>query len=250
MMEKTPRELAGCLISQKGCPENMAQPRLPLATQNQELVGCGDWGRMRSTDGSAVFRADGWVTKIPMGELRLEPVGWATQNKTMIDAHGGDISPKTMVIIADNGSGPAPFIIQKEIDGVPICDTPLIQLATKPQLWTELRAIIQKSREVLDQTHCTDLSGLRWNNRLISRLSMLIPIFSDNIMVDKDNHVWLTDNTPDSSHKVRDKMMPFYRIRLEAAEMVCGAMEKTAMIISDFERNWSRVRVRRNYQAR
>lgn len=174
----------------------------PLARQDYEVVGSGDWGHDGSSGGSVVLRwGDEHVVKVPLGACVKETFSWAQEKKEMMGAFQA-VSPPSMVIVAraDNDE-PKPVTIQEKINGRPVCETPLSDLFNIETL-TGMKRILRKVEGVYLSEGAFDLCGQHFTHKTWLRIFAFLLFFSDNIMVDDTGRVILVDNTP--SRKKRD----------------------------------------------
>jgi hypothetical protein len=132
----TPREILNHLdlVQDKQSPDvnliNETTGNLPIVNTNElRVVGYGDWGHQRSSEGSVIVSGADYVFKIPLGE-RLSnqpPLEAAHEIVTKARKFKG-VSPATDFFIAqpDGSNKPAKIVIfQAKNDGKPACDTPI-----------------------------------------------------------------------------------------------------------------------------
>lgn len=221
MRETTIRSLVSEHIVPKLSNKNELPIGIPVLRDGFNVLGCGDWDHSRTSEGSVVFGDNNIVVKVPYGNSYNESYEWARQQKLMVDAHISKTTPKTLVIIADNGNGPVPIILQKEVDGVNVCDVSIKRLLLEPKIWNGLADILTKSNEVLLKYHIVDLCGLHCKNKFIYRLAYILPVISDNIMVDNKSNVWFTDNTPNICHTVDNNKIKLQSLRIKISIATC-----------------------------
>lgn len=232
LLEKTPRELVQRLIEQKGNldGQSTSQPSF-IREQKWDVSGSGDWSMTRSSLGSRVFTSRDLAVKIPQGTTNRNALEWAKHEKALVGAYG-DVSPETMIIIANNGVDAVPVIIQKKVEGRPICDLPLMRLITRPKIWKDTEKILDRTEDVLKEFNCMDLNGLKWRNPNMSKLTGMFPFLTDNIMIDNKDNAWLTDNTPDVSHEIHGiNKKRLQLVRLQVSKVFCRGMEIVATVI-------------------
>lgn len=186
---------------------------MPVVKDDWNVVGCGDWGRGRSGGGSVVLGNGENVIKMHLGEIMgRRPLIWAAQ-KDKISKMFADVSPPTLVMVVDGSDGPKPAIVQKQIIGNPIYKASLKEIWA-PEVTGDLAKIVKLMRLALKEDIFPDISGLRLKSghRIIDKLLVLCPIFSDNIMVDRNNRIWLVDNVPEIRQKnIKDVSFLFKR---------------------------------------
>ena len=207
-------------------------PISDMAKTSLELTGSGDWGLLNSEEGSIVLAGNSgmprnkFVLKFPLGRLKkLTPPLENGKQKLKKVKSFRDISPPTECFIAridDPSLHPKVIIFQKKVDGIPICDAPINRLLKRnpsKQLIVIANQIIQE----FSKKNLLDLIGLRLEfknriDRFLVRLIYGIPWFSDNIMIDNNDNVYLTDNTPeDNNHSSPNpvkKQINIARLRL------------------------------------
>jgi len=187
---------------------------------DSHIVGTGDWAGGRSKEGSAVMELGDWVVKLPLGDTERDSHVWAVGWNHMISKLAS-VSVPTFVVEAEvDGWGSKPVVVQKRVDGQPLCNTPWSQIL-QTQTLEDVKHIIVAAREVYRDTNTVDVWGQKFGNKWVSRAASFIPFLSDNIMVDKEGRAYLVDNTPDpEQHKIESSK------RAVMTEVRLGVMEK------------------------
>lgn len=214
------------LLDQNGLVINKPKPdealvsstidNLPVVNHNGlKLIGCGDWTKGRSSDGSVILAGKGYVLKVPLGEQTYDTTPLDRARKLAdIACNFKGVAPLTGFFIArvDGQDKPAKVVIyQKENLGKPACDTPLSKLLS-PEITRQFCTIIDRMIEVLQKDNLYDAAGIHLDNsnvikRFIIRFICGIPWISDNIMVDENNNVELVDNVPDlETHEITNSV--------------------------------------------
>jgi len=171
-------------------------PIKPDLKTEAKIIGSGDWAASISSDHSVAVACGGFAVKMPMGELKRDPLVLATERLEVSQLYR-DISPPTLVIVAADGEGrPKPVIIQRLIVGTPACETPLRKLL-KIDTLVEIKRVFSKAYGVFEETGLCDFAGQRFSNKTAARFLALHPFMSDNIIISEDGRVSLVDNIPD-----------------------------------------------------
>lgn len=201
---------------------------LPIERKKKwEVVGHGDWGRGRSEFGSVVLGDGDNVVKMHLGRINKnrEVMDWAKEKHAATEIFE-DVAPRTMVLLVDGVDGPRPAVLQKEVIGKPIYKAGLKKEILVPEVLGDLAKIMHLTREGIDKGYASDLSGLRLKagGLLWEKFVKMCPIFSDNIMIDTDNKVWLVDNVPD--YFGDKKKSVWFKLKREAEKVALFCWEK------------------------
>jgi len=173
---------------------NILGDKLPLNCNYLNVAGTGDYDQKKSSGGSIVLRYDcDIVAKIPLGNTQDNPLFKARKMMEAIKFFSG-VSPKTLAIVAADENGePKPIVLQKNIDGMAACNTPLSQLMSLDTLM-DIKKIVYRMDEWYSNNKTYDLCGQKTSKTRLGRVLSFIPFFSDNIMVDNNGRAWLADN--------------------------------------------------------
>ncbi len=184
-----------------------------------QVVGSGDWAGSISSGHSVAVACGDFVAKIPMGELKREPLQLANERWEVSKLYN-DIAPPTMVIVATDEEGrPKPVIFQRRISGKPACETPFKQLLKRDTLM-EIKQVYLKAYDIFEKTGLCDFAGQRFSNKTAAKFLALHPFLSDNIMIAEDGKVSLVDNIPDcivhnySQERSKRKYFRNFRLRV------------------------------------
>lgn len=179
--------------------------RLPITGKFTGVKGMGDFDHSRSSEGSFTLGYDsGVVAKVPVGVVEVDAVIRSLNVQKSI-RHFSEVSPKTMVVVADTGEGiPKSVVFQSEVVGTPICDIPVSKLFDL-NILKSLKVIIELMDSWYKENHSYDLCGQKPSQTRTGLVATFIPFLSDNIMVGDDSRVWLTDNI------LEERPNPFFR---------------------------------------
>lgn len=205
-LERTPNELVNTLsrntVINKTRPDmetvGDAVKNLPISASEYEgVVGVGDYNRSRSSEGSCVLGyKDSVVVKISLG-THDDNTFEKAKNMMLSVKQFTEVAPATLVMIAKvDGNIVKPIIVQKRIDGRPVCDTPINRLFSLKALYG-MREVARHMDDWYIKSGCHDLCGQQTKRSFLGKVAQFIPLLSDNIMIDTNNKVYLTDNVSD-----------------------------------------------------
>ena len=104
--------------------------------------------------------------------------------------------PTCIMIVGRNWKDARPVIVQRRIDGAPLCRLPLKEIFRRKTA-RDLIEIIKGFTRMVEDGLVPDICGQKVSKNVISPVKGFVfysPFFSDNIMVDNSGHAWLTDN--------------------------------------------------------
>lgn len=209
-LERTPNEIANSLVPDTIITKNLpdtdavksAVARLPVSgSLFTGVVGVGDYNHSRSQKGScALGYGEKVVVKLSLGNHQDEVV---SKSRNMMESikNFESVSPQTMVIItqADDDIVKT-VIIQKKIDGKPVCDVPIKELLSLKALYG-MKNIVQLMNKWYLNNNCYDLCGQKSSKTILGKFLQFVPFMSDNLMIDNKSNVYLADNILDVTLK-------------------------------------------------
>lgn len=214
-LEKTPRQIVNSLGDYEGGKINLTDEAVERFRSKSPFVGVGrvlgqgDWAASTSEYGSATMVVnDDWVVKSPMGKRVTEvsihdELPW---NKERVSALK-EVSPETSFVVADNGYGAQIMTVQKRVKGArPLCDVAVRELLGDEQRVSRILEIADVVLEDSRKAGSYDLSGLHRRGRIVKRLTNTCPIYSDNVLMDKNGEVFLVDNVPRVLNKYKETL--------------------------------------------
>lgn len=258
--EITPRQILKMtgLYREKPTPDVASLSKsidtLPVFDRSSlEVVGTGDYSYSNSTKGSVVLSNDKLkvVFKLQLGSLKNtnttqdvnqtnQPelaISQAVEMKGKVKLH--DKHVPTDFFIA-NIDGQTKIVTVQKKSGQPICDKTLFEL-TSPDLLSKSNKIMKQILFLKSNYGFDDFVGLSISDpsiliqKLISYLIYNTPWFSDNIMVNQEHQIEITDNTP-RSKIVQDKSFKYMLKQIKSQIMwktIC-VMIKTTRFLFNF----------------
>jgi hypothetical protein len=189
-------------------------------------LGSGDWARGKSSGGSVVQEVKGSevVIKYHLGEsYQDDSLAEVCNLKKIVDLHSKHSPKRTDFFIAQidgKDSRPKIITVQTKNNGVPLCDIPFKTLVQK-KVVEQIDSIVKLRLKVFIEHSCHDFAGLQFNvdtklkRKLIYRLIYNLPWFTDNLMMNQDSKVEITDNIPSANTTHFDNKFQQFKNRVK-----------------------------------